>query len=483
MVFMEEARRANAQRGRGAPPNASRIATKPFPPFPRPSVTGVRTLDRSRSLRLSCRRIRESFVKNVFAILLAGGEGTRLQPLTLYRAKPAVPFGGIYRLIDFTLSNCVNSNLRKIGVLMQTKSTSLNRHLHLAWNIYRPELGEYIFPIHPTLSRDGDLFHGTADAVYQNMRVIGSDITEVVILAADHIYKMDYSAMVRHHRAHRAETTVAVIEVDRPLAHQFGIVQSDAEGRIVAFAEKPNPNDLPPLESGKTVASMGVYVFNRDILLDVLSPEAIAAGEVDFGKNILPKLIHQHRVMAYDFVDENKKLSVYWRDVGTIDAYYEANMDLVGVDPIFNLYDRAWPLRTYQASEPPAKFVFGDDRHDGRCGRAMDSIVSPGCIVSGGRVRRSVLSPKVYVHSWAEVDDSVLMDGVEIGRHCRIRRAIIDKGVCIPPRSVIGYNLEEDRQRFSVTESGIVVIAKHARVPNPAGIVCLTHPHPESVTG
>ncbi|MBM3855892.1 MAG: glucose-1-phosphate adenylyltransferase, partial [Verrucomicrobia bacterium] len=302
-------------------------------------------------------------MKNVFAILLAGGEGSRLQPLTLYRAKPAVPFGGIYRLIDFTLSNCVNSNLRKVGVLMQTKSTSLNRHLHLAWNIYRPELGEYIFPIHPTLSRDGDVFHGTADAVYQNLRVIGSDITEVVILAADHIYKMDYSAMVRHHRARRAETTVAVIEVERPLAHQFGIVQSDPEGRIVGFAEKPNPDDLPPLESGKTVASMGVYVFNRDILLDSLSPEAMAAGDVDFGKNILPKLIHQHRVMAYDFVDENKKLSVYWRDVGTIDAYYEANMDLVGVDPIFNLYDRAWPLRTYQGSEPPAKFVFGDDRH------------------------------------------------------------------------------------------------------------------------
>ena len=218
-------------------------------------------------------------MKNVFAILLAGGEGTRLYPLTKYRAKPAVTFGGIYRLIDFTLSNCINSDVRKVGVLMQTKSTSLNRHLHLAWNIYRPELGEYIFSIHPTLSRDGDLFHGTADAVFQNLRMIGSDITEVLILAADHIYKMDYSAMVRHHRAHRAETTVAVIEVDRPQAHQFGIVQTNPEGRIVDFEEKPKLADPAPDQSEKSLASMGVYVFNREMLMDVLSPAAIASGE------------------------------------------------------------------------------------------------------------------------------------------------------------------------------------------------------------
>lgn len=418
-------------------------------------------------------------MKNVFAVLLAGGEGKRLHPLTSYRAKPAVPFGGIYRLIDFTLSNCINSSIRKVGVLMQTKSTSLNRHLNVAWNIYRPELGEHIYPIHPALSQEGDLFHGTADAVFQNLRMIEGDITEVLIVSGDHIYKMDYSKMVRFHRAQQADATVAVFEVERAKASQFGIVAADAEGRIVGFEEKP-ATGLPSVRHpDKSLASMGVYVFNREQLLATLSPEAMAAGDVDFGKNILPKLIHGHRVLAYDFVDENKKLSAYWRDVGTIEAYFEANMDLVGIDPLFNLYDRGWPLRTYQPPNPPAKFVFGDDYPQGRCGKALDSIVSPGCIVSGARVKHSVLSPRVNVHSWAEVEDCVLMDGVDIGRHCRIRRAIIDKGVAIPPRSVIGYDLEQDRQRFTVTDSGIVVIPKYAHVANPEGIVCLAPTVPE----
>jgi glucose-1-phosphate adenylyltransferase len=415
-------------------------------------------------------------VKNVFAVLLAGGEGRRLFPLTQYRAKPAVTFGGIYRVIDFTLSNCINSSIRKVGVLMQTKSTSLNRHLNVAWNVYRPELGEHIYPIHPALTQDGDLFHGTADAVFQNLRIIEEDISEVLIVSGDHIYKMDYSKMIRHHRAHQAAATVAVFEVDRAQAGQYGIVETDPGGRIVGFQEKPEAPAPSARNPGKSLASMGVYVFNRDLLLTVLSPEAMAAGDVDFGKNILPKLIQDHRVMTYDFVDENKKLSVYWRDVGTIDAYYDANMDLVGIDPLFNLYDRNWPLRTYQAANPPAKFVFSEDHPQGRCGKALDSIVSPGCIVSGARLKRCVLSPRVHVHSWAEVDDSVLMEGVDIGRNCRIRRAIIDKGVHIPPRSVIGYNLKQDRQRFTVTDSGIVVIPKYAHVPNSEGIVCLTTP-------
>jgi glucose-1-phosphate adenylyltransferase len=400
-------------------------------------------------------------------------------PLTKYRAKPAVPFGGIYRLIDFTLSNCINSDIRRVGVLMQTKSTSLNRHLHLAWNIYRPELGEHVFPIHPALSEDGDVFHGTADAVFQNLRMIEGDITEVLIVAGDHIYKMDYSKMVRYHRTHHAETTVAVTAVECARAHQFGIVETDATGRIVGFQEKPKecPDSLG--HPDKALASMGVYVFDRERLLEVLSPEAMAKGDVDFGKNILPKLIHDHRVMAYDFVDENKKLSVYWRDVGTLDAYYEANMDLVGVDPLFNLYDPKWRVRTHHSADPPAKFVFADDTPKGRCGKAVDSIVSPGCIISGGRLNRCVLSPRVCVHSWAQVEDSVLMDGVDIGRHCKIRRAIIDKGVAIPPHTVIGYDAEQDRARFTVTESGIVVIPKYTHVANPAGIVCLTHTLPE----
>jgi glucose-1-phosphate adenylyltransferase len=420
-------------------------------------------------------------VKNVFAVLLAGGEGTRLYPLTKYRAKPAVSFGGVYRLIDFTLSNCINSGIRKVGVLMQTKSTSLNRHLHLAWNIYRPELGEYVFSIHPALSQADDVFHGTADAVFQNLRLIDRNITDVLILSADHIYKMDYSRMVLHHRASGADATLAVIEVERPRAHQFGIVQTNSEGRIVSFAEKPRGDSASPLLSDRLLASMGVYVFNRAMLLDVLSADAMAAGDVDFGRNILPKLIRDHRVMAYDFVDENRKLSSYWRDVGTIDAFYEANMDLVGVDPVFNLYDRSWPLHTHQPQDPPAKFVFADDTPAGRCGKALDSIVSAGVIVSGGRVRRCVLSPRVCVHSWAQVEDSVLMEDVNIGRHCRIRRAIIDKGVSIPPRTEIGYDLERDRGLFTVTDSGIVVIPKYAHVPSAAGIVCLSPTSPETV--
>lgn len=419
-------------------------------------------------------------VKKVFAILLAGGEGTRLHPLTQYRAKPAVTFGGIYRLIDFTLSNCLNSNVRKVGVLLQTKSTSLNRHLHLAWNLYRPELGEYIVSIHPALSREGDMFHGTADAVAQNLRLIGDDTTEVLILGADHIYKMDYSRMLRHHRACGADATVAVIQVERKRAHQFGVVHTDAAGRIIAFQEKPQLDPTARGERSPVLASMGVYVFNRELLLNVLAPATMAAGEVDFGRNILPKLIGSHRVMTYDFVDENKKLSIYWRDVGTIDAFYEANMDLVGVDPTFNLYDRDWPIHTHQPDGPPAKFVFADEKPGGRCGRALDSIVSPGCIVSGGCVRRCVLSPDVIVHSWSRVDDSVLMDGVQIGRHARVRRAIIDKGVVIPPRTEIGYDLERDRQRFTVTDSGIVVIPKFAQVPAPSGIVCHAPGVPES---
>lgn len=417
-------------------------------------------------------------MKNVFAVLLAGGEGTRLYPLTKYRAKPAVTFGGVYRLIDFTLSNCINSGIRKVGVLMQTKSTSLNRHLHLAWNIYRPELGEYVYSIHPALSQADDVFHGTADAVFQNLRLIDRDITDVLILSADHIYKMDYSRMVRHHRESGADATLAVIKVDRSRAHQFGIVHTDPEGRVVNFTEKPKEPSFEPTASGSAMASMGVYVFNRAMLMNVLSPAAMAAGDVDFGKNILPKLIRDHRVMAYNFVDENKKLSVYWRDVGTIDAYYEANMDLVGVDPIFNLYDRAWPLHTYQPQDPPAKFVFAGDYPGGRCGKAMDSIVSAGCIVSGGRVVRSVLSPRVNIHSWAQVEDSVLMDDVSIGRHCKIRRAIIDKGVSVPPRIEIGYDLERDRKLFTVTDSDIVVISKYTQLPSATGIVCLSETSP-----
>lgn len=413
-------------------------------------------------------------MKKVFTLLLAGGEGSRLFPLTKHRAKPAVPFGGIYRLIDFTLSNCVNSGLRRIGVLLQTKSTSLNRHLNQAWNVYRPELDEYIFPIHPTLSTEGDVFKGTADAVFQNLSMIGHDVTEVLIVSGDHIYKMDYSKMLDRHRLTNAEATVAVIETDRDKAGQFGVVEENGEGRIVGFEEKPAQPKPSPHNPARSLVSMGVYLFSRELLIEVLTKAAESTGVVDFGRDILPKNIHHHRVMAYDFVDENKNKSVYWRDVGSVDSFWAANMDLVGVDPVFNLYDRAWPLRTYQPSYPPAKFVFSDDFPGGRCGKALDSIVSPGAIVSGSVVRRSILSPNVCINGWSEVTDSVLMADVVVGEHCRINRAIIDKGVVLPPHTDIGIDPEEDRRRFFVSPGGIVVVPEYSLVPARSGIVCLT---------
>ncbi len=421
-------------------------------------------------------------MKRVFTLLLAGGEGSRLFPLTKYRAKPAVPFGGIYRLIDFTLSNCVNSGLRRIGVVLQTKSTSLNRHLNQAWNVYRPELDEYIFPIHPTLSTEGDIFKGTADAVFQNLNMIGHEISEVLIVSGDHIYKMDYSKMLAQHRATHAEATMAVIETETANASQFGVVEKNADGRIVGFEEKPAQPKPSPHTPGCSLVSMGVYLFSRHLLIDVLTKAAKSTGEVDFGRDILPKNIHHHRVMAYDFVDENKKQAVYWRDVGTIDSFWAANMDLVGVDPMFNLYDRAWPLRTYQPCLPPAKFVFSDDFRGGRCGKALDSIVSPGVIVSGSVVRRSVLSPNVCINDWSEVTDSVLMADVIIGEHCRINRAIIDKGVVVPPHTNIGVDPEDDRRRFFVSPGGIVVVPEYSLVPAKSGIVCVTGTPPDAHT-
>lgn len=418
-------------------------------------------------------------MKGVFTLLLAGGEGRRLLPLTLYRAKPAVPFGGCYRLIDFTLSNCVNSGMRRVGVLLQTKSTSLNRHLQLAWSVFRPEMGEYIVPIFPAFSGRTDLYRGTADAVFQNLRLIHADASEVLIVSGDHIYKMDYSKMVLQHREQRADVTVAVIAMERARARDFGVLEQDASGRVVGFEEKPAEPKPAPGDPSRAVVSMGVYLFNRELLLETLTTEAIATGDLDFGRNILPKLVQSHRVMGYNFVDENKKLSVYWRDVGTVDAFWEANMDLVGVNPVFNLYDHEWPLRSYQPPNPPAKFVFADDQPNGRCGKALDSIVASGAIVSGGVVRRCVLFANVVVESWADVSESVVMSDVHIGERCRIRRAIIDKGVTIPPGTVIGFDREADEKRFFVSPEGVVVIPKFSTIPAPSGVVCLVPPIPD----
>ena len=401
----------------------------------------------------------------ILAMILAGGKGERLHPLTLHRAKPAVPFGGIYRIIDFTLSNCINSGIRKIAVLTQYKSLSLDKHLRLGWNFFSGELNEFIISV-PPQQRVGDKWYqGTADAIYQNIYMIEKDAPDhLLILAGDHIYKMDYAEMLQFHQQEKADATVAAIEVPIEQASSFGIIAVEDNCRIVGFEEKPRQPKAIPGRPDMAFASMGVYLFNTKKILEHLRFDALQDTSHDFGKNIIPEMMRNSKVCAYNFIDKNKKSAKYWRDVGTIDAYWEANRDLVSVDPLLNLYDDAWPMRTYQAQNPPAKFVFAQEKKGGRLGTALDSIVAHGCILSGGRVQNSVLSPNVRVNSYTEVHDSILMENVDVGRHCRIRRAIIDKDVVIAPGTEIGYNLDEDRKRFHVTPSGIVVIGKGVSV-------------------
>jgi glucose-1-phosphate adenylyltransferase len=391
---------------------------------------------------------------DVVVMVLAGGVGERLYPLTKERAKPAVYFGGPYRIIDFTLSNCLNSGLRKIFIALQYKSLSLTRHLRFGWSVVADELGEFIEVLHPQKRVGEHWYQGTADAVYQNLYSIQrEDPRHLIVLSGDHVYKMDYARMLRFHLDHGSGATIAVIEVPSEEAHRFGILQVDAEDRLTAFLEKPR--DLPP---GQHLASMGIYIFDINVLFPALEEDSRAATSHDFGKDIIPALISKVPVYAYRFTDENKKASKYWRDIGTLDAYYEANMDLCRVNPEFNLYDPEWPLRTHQVQAPPAKFVFADEGR--RCGQSLDSVISAGCIISGSTIRGSVLCPNVRVHSFCLIEDSILMPGVRIGRHARIRRTIVDRDVFIPRGAQIGYNVEEDRERHTVSDGGIVVVTK-----------------------
>src|SRR5262245_26161419 len=401
-------------------------------------------------------------MENVLAILLAGGAGERLFPLTRDTAKPAVPFGGAYRIIDFTLSNCVNSDVRRILILTQYKSLDLIRHVRDGWNIFSSELGEYIEMIPPMKRVHEDWYQGTADAVFQNFQSIEIENPEhTLVLAADHIYKMDYGEMLDWHRRHNADITIATILVDPEEASRFGVMEIDSQYRIVGFDEKPRHGHptRSRFDASRVSASMGIYIFNTDVLLRVLHQDAQRAGSThDFGRDVIPASLADCRVVAYDFPDINSRDRLYWRDVGTLDAYYEANMDLVSVTPEFNLYDRRWPIRTKATQQPPAKFVFAQEGR--RMGVAVDSIVSAGCIVSGGRVLHSVLSPGVRVNSYCEVEYSILMPQVEIGRNSRVRRAIINTGVKIPDSTVIGFDLDADRAGgLHVTEAGIVVAA------------------------
>jgi glucose-1-phosphate adenylyltransferase len=404
-------------------------------------------------------------VRDTLVCLLAGGAGERLYPLTRDRAKPAVHFGGIYRIIDITLSNCVNSGLRRIFVITQYKALSLNRHLREGWYMLAHEMGEYV-QVLPPQQRVGDTWYtGTADAIYQNLYSIGSEPCKyVLILSGDHVYKMDYLRMLEHHADTGAEVTIGTLEYERSQASSFGVLELDASFRIMGWQEKPADPKPAPDKPDKSHVSMGIYCFNRDLLVAAMLADADDPNSShDFGRDVVPKLINGGaRVYAYPFVDENKKRAQYWRDVGTIEAYYEANMDLTSVEPVFNLYDKEWPLRTYQRQYPPAKFVFAQEGK--RVGTAVDSIVSSGCIVSGGRVANSVLSFDVRVNSYTDVDGCIIFPHVDVGRYSRIRRAIIDRNIHIPEGSTIGFDVEEDRKKYHVSESGIVVVVPEQRI-------------------
>lgn len=420
-------------------------------------------------------------MKNTLTFIMAGGRGERLMPLTLDRSKAAVPFGGSYRLIDLTLSNCINSQLYKIIVLPQYKSQSLTDHLEDGWNIFNHKLGHFLKIVPPQQRISGDWYRGTADSIRQNLYLIEQTRAhQVLILSGDHIYKMDYSLFLTYHQEKDADMSVALIELEKEVAPQVGVAEVDEDFRIHGFQEKPkgNPKTIPG-DPNRVLASMGIYLFRTDILLDALR----AVSKDDFGKDIIPYLIPKSRVYAYPFRQRNRiedyvyntqengerrlrlesrtRDSSYWRDVGTLDAYWNANMDLTGLDPSFNLYGRKWPIHTYQLPAPPAKFVFSNERPNGfRVGKALDSLVAPGSIVSG-IVRNSVISYYVIIQSWATVEESVIMDDVVVGRHCKIKKAIIDKHNTIPAHTEIGYNPNEDKKRFTLTPRGIVVVPKN----------------------
>jgi glucose-1-phosphate adenylyltransferase len=406
--------------------------------------------------------VKERILYNALAFVLAGGVGERLYPLTRDRAKPAVPFGGKYRIIDFTLSNCINSGIRKVFVLPQYKSHSLLNHIRDAWSILNPELGEFITHLSPQMRLGEEWYRGTADAVYQNLYHLEQvDADNILILSGDHIYKMDYGNFIRYHTQKKADLTISGIEVNIEEAKRFGVLEVNGEDRLVNFYEKPeNPPSIPG-KPEKAFVSMGVYVFRREVLIGVLKEDATKRSSHDFGKDIIPSMLGRFRIFVYRFGHGKKKDSSYWRDIGTIDAYYKANMDLASVSPIFNLYDKNWPIRTYEGQYPPAKTVFADEEK-GRAGKALDSIICSGVIISGGRVERSILSPGVRINSYAEVKDSILFHNVNVGMRAKIKRAIIDKDVRIPEGEKIGYDLDKDRKRFYVSEEGVVVVPKGA---------------------
>lgn len=402
--------------------------------------------------------------RDTLALVLAGGRGSRLYELTETRAKPAVYFGGKFRIIDFPLSNCVNSGIRRIGVVTQYKAHSLIRHLMHGWSSFRTELGEFVEVLPASQRISDNWYSGTADAIYQNRDIIEALRPKyVLILSGDHIYKMDYGQMLAKHVDSGADMTVSCIPVPLEDAKGFGVMSVDEDYRIVEFQEKPaNPQPMPG-SSDRALASMGNYIFNTEFLFQQLTKDAGMGDDSshDFGKDIIPSIIHTHKVMAYPFkglaADNGTDDKPYWRDVGTLDAFWEANIDLVSVEPELNLYDENWPILTYHRQLPSAKFVF-QDRDEGREGKALDSIVSAGCIISGATAKRSLLFSNVKLHSYSEIDECVLLPESKVGRHCRIKKAIIDRGCNIPANTTIGYDHEEDKKYFRVTDNNVTLV-------------------------
>lgn len=406
-----------------------------------------------------------SILRDTVTMVLAGGQGERLYPLTAHRSKPAVPFGGKYRIIDYTLSNCLNSGLRRIYVLVQYKSDSLNQHIFEAWSIFNPELGEFIYSVPPQRKMNNDWYLGTANAIHQNLNLISNDkkCQWVLLLSGDHIYKMDYLKMLQYHNDVKADLTMACIDVPVDEASRFGIVSCDDTFRVKDFIEKPdNPPEIPG-RPGFSFVNMAIYVFNASVLTNVLlEMQSKKIPNHDFGNDVIPYMVKNNmNVMAYQFYDENKKNKPYWKDIGTIDSYYEASMDLISINPEFNMYDLSWPIRTYQHQFPPAKTV----SHEGeRIGRTLNSLICDGTIVSGGLVERSIVGANVRVNSYSYITDSIIANNCNIGRKARIRRAIIDKNVNVPEGYEIGFDPTEDKKKFTVTESGIVVIPKNCEL-------------------
>jgi len=395
--------------------------------------------------------------RDTLALILAGGRGSRLKQLTAWRAKPAVPFGGKFRIIDFPLSNCVNSGIRRVGILTQYKAHSLIRHVQQGWGFMRGALGEFVELLPASQRTEQGWYAGTADAVYQNIDILRNHGPEyVLILAGDHIYKMDYGDMLAEHVAQNADMTIGCIEVSVEEAKAFGVMSVDVNRRIVAFNEKPeNPTPMPGRED-VALASMGIYIFNAAFLYEQLIKDADTKGSShDFGHDIIPNLIENYKVIAFPYKDVQGNDPGYWRDVGTIDAFWSSNLELIGVTPELNLYDDEWPIWTHQAQQPPAKFVFDDDD---RRGMAVDSMVSGGCIISGSTVRHSVLFSNVEVHSFSVVEDSVVLPDVSIGRNCRLKKVVLDKGCVVPEGTVIGEDLELDAKRYEVSPNGVVLV-------------------------